>query len=443
MGDSLNEVSDHAFPEWMYGRVTPMPRDIPTGWELTKLTTVARLESGHTPSRREPSYWAGDIPWVSLHDSKNLDGPVIRETAQTISRLGLANSSARLLPVGTVVLSRTATVGKTTILGREMATSQDFANYVCGDRIHNAYLMQLFRFLKPEWNRLMAGSTHNTVYMPIFRDLMVLLPPLPEQRKIAAILSSVDEAIEKTQAVIDQVQVVKKGLMQELLTRGLPGRHTKFKQTEIGEIPEEWEIVRLDRLVRPDSPVTYGVVKPGPEDPAGILFVRSGDLVDGVIRVDGLRTITNAVSAQYRRTILRGGELLIALVGQPGATAIAPPELAGANIARQVGLLRLSDCVDANFVRHYLASDAGTRALFNETLGSVQQVINLRDLSGVCVPVPCDEEQRQIVAVLGSYESRLAVEARLLEQLCRLKQALMSVLLTGEVRVKVDPEPTP
>ena len=60
--------------------------------------------------------------------------------------------------------------------------------------------------------------------------------------KLAAILSSVDDAIEKTQAVIDQVQVVKRGLMQQLLTRGLPGRHTRFKQTEIGEIPEEWGV---------------------------------------------------------------------------------------------------------------------------------------------------------------------------------------------------------
>ena len=73
-------------------------------------------------------------------------------------------------------------------------------------------------------------------------------PPLPEQRKIAAILSSVDDAIEKTQAVIDQVQVVKRGLMQELLTRGVSGRHTRFKQTAIGEIPAEWAALTIDTL---------------------------------------------------------------------------------------------------------------------------------------------------------------------------------------------------
>ena len=71
-------------------------------------------------------------------------------------------------------------------------------------------------------------------------ELPIPLPPLPEQRKIAAILSSVDDAIEASQAVIDQLQVVKKAMMAELLTKGLPGRHKKFKQTEIGEVPEEW-----------------------------------------------------------------------------------------------------------------------------------------------------------------------------------------------------------
>ena len=102
------------------------------------------------------------------------------------------------------------------------------------------------------YNSTQLPNAHTAAKMPrtfvrpqLGERFRLALPPHREQRKIAAILSSVDDAIEKTQAVIDQVQVVKRGLMQELLTRGLPGRHTRFKQTEIGEIPEEWEIVRL------------------------------------------------------------------------------------------------------------------------------------------------------------------------------------------------------
>ena len=115
----------------------------------------------------------------------------------------------------------------------------------------------LFAVLKSErslrvYKRITQGTVNRRGGIS-FRTLSRLLlhhPPLPEQRKIAAMLSSVDDAIEKTQAVIDQVHVVERGLMQQLLTRGLPGRHTCFKQTEIGEIPEEWEVVRLGDLFK-------------------------------------------------------------------------------------------------------------------------------------------------------------------------------------------------
>ena len=95
---------------------------IPEDWDFVRLTTVAELESGHTPSRRQPRYWGGDIPWVSLHDTEALNQKEIYITIQTVTQEGINNSSARLLPKGTVIFSRTATVGKTTALGREMAT---------------------------------------------------------------------------------------------------------------------------------------------------------------------------------------------------------------------------------------------------------------------------------------------------------------------------------
>ncbi|BDD86074.1 restriction endonuclease subunit S [Desulfofustis limnaeus] len=101
---------------------------IPVDWKRVQLTTVAQLESGHTPSRRNPKYWNGSIPWVSLHDTDALDDREIHSTQQSVTQEGIDNSSARILPRGTVVFSRTATVGKTTVLGCNMATSQDFAN---------------------------------------------------------------------------------------------------------------------------------------------------------------------------------------------------------------------------------------------------------------------------------------------------------------------------
>ena len=111
------------------------------------------------------------------------------------------------------------------------------------------------------------------------------LPPHREQRKIAAILSSVDDAIEKTQAVIDQVQVVKRGLMQELLSRAaMPGRHTRFKQTEIGEIPEEWEVRALVDCCNGKGQYGANVAK-ADFKPGGIRYIRITDIDDnGALR---------------------------------------------------------------------------------------------------------------------------------------------------------------
>lgn len=129
-------------------------------------------------------------------------------------------------------------------------------------------------------------------------------------------------------------------------------------------------------------------------------FVRGGDIADGIVVESGLRTITEEVSDQYKRTLLRGGELLMSLVGQPGQVAVASPSLVGANIARQVGLIRLRPVVDSHFISYFLRSPDGVAKLGKFTGGSVQQVINLGDLRLVSVPVPPIMEQRRIVAIL-------------------------------------------
>src|SRR5262249_17834342 len=89
---------------WVLGRVAEGGSQIPTDWNLVTLTSVAKLESGHTPDRKEPSYWKGTIPWISLQDADALGSLTIQDSAETIGEAGLKNSSARLLPAGTVVL---------------------------------------------------------------------------------------------------------------------------------------------------------------------------------------------------------------------------------------------------------------------------------------------------------------------------------------------------
>lgn len=120
-----------------------------------------------------------------------------------------------------------------------------------------------------------------------------------------------------------------------------------------------WAKVPLADLTEKGRSITYGVVKPGDEVEDGVAFVRGGDISQGRIAVDRLRTISPQLSQTYKRTLLRGGELLISLVGNPGEVAIAPESLAGANIARQVGLVALRPVVEAQFVMYFLMSPLG------------------------------------------------------------------------------------
>lgn len=433
MPDSLRE-------RWQYGRILPTPEAVPGGWSLVKLTEKARLESGHTPSRKHPEYWDGEIPWVSLHDSKVLDRPVIHNTAQTIGELGLANSSARLLPAGTVVFSRTATVGKSTILGREMATSQDFANYVCGPDVHNVFLMQLLRFLQPEWNRLMAGSTHNTIYMPVFENLQVLLPPAGEQRKIAAILSSVDDAIESTQAVIDQLGVVKKAMMAELLTRGLPGRHTRFKQTEIGEVPEEWEVVRAE-TVFVDGP-SNGRSPPSKASPPGVPTFSISAVRNGQVNIASNVKYAEVDPPSVRAALVHRGDILIVrgngnpeLVGLCGMVVEEPPD--GCIYPDILMRVRPSPAL----LPEFLVTLWNSHVVHDQVLDKAKTTngtykINGQDVRDILVPLPSASEQQLIGDAVRSVEASGRAHADKLAGLQQLKSALMSVLLTGELRVK-------
>jgi type I restriction enzyme S subunit len=158
----------------------------PVGWEWHLLADLARLESGHTPSRRHPEWWGGTIPWLALPDIRALDGKVVHETTETTNELGIANSSARVLPEGTVVLSRTASVGFVAMMGRPMATSQDFVNWVCGPDLDPTFLMYLLRTSREYIRQLSSGAIHKTVYVPTVKAFAVCVPEVAEQRRIAA-----------------------------------------------------------------------------------------------------------------------------------------------------------------------------------------------------------------------------------------------------------------
>ena len=159
---------------------------IPAHWEVRRVKLAAKLESGHTPSKQVPAYWEDcDIPWVSLNDSKQLAAAdFITDTAVQINHLGLANSSARLLPAGAVVFTRDATIGLSAITTRPMAVSQHLIAWIPGPDVTALYLLRVFNAMKLFLDAFTFGATIKTIGMPDVKKLVTPVPPLSEQEAI-------------------------------------------------------------------------------------------------------------------------------------------------------------------------------------------------------------------------------------------------------------------
>lgn len=191
---------------------------IPIAWDVELLDDVALRGSGHTPSKSVPSYWNGGIKWVSLADSHRLDAIFINDTDKEISEQGIANSSAVLHPAGTVVLSRDAGIGKSAVLGSDMAVSQHFIAWRCGRRMDNLFLYFYLQREKPKFEAIAMGSTIKTIGLPFFKTYRVAIPPLEEQVQAASILINAELGLINHVAELEKLRNLKLGLLDDLLT---------------------------------------------------------------------------------------------------------------------------------------------------------------------------------------------------------------------------------
>ena len=409
----------------------------PDGWRAVKLGDVMTTTvGGGTPSRSNSDYWDGSIPWATVKDF----GPrVLHETQEHITEEGLHNSASNLVPANTVVLATRMNVGAVFRAGIPIAINQDLRALIPARPLSADYLYYFLEANGSTLSRLSTGTTVKGLRVNTLRSLLLPLPPLPEQLKIAAILSSLDDAIEKTQAVIDQVQVVKRGLMQQLFTRGLPGRHTRFKQTEIGEIPAEWGLVSLGDIGRWSSGGTPSKKEPrywagsipwvSPKD---MKVARLGDAIDHVSDA----AIGNGARMTPRDSIL------IVVRGMILAHTF-PVALTLTDVAFNQDMKAL--VADGTFAPEFLLywfEDQQARILgLVDTSSHGTKRLPMSKLFAKQVPCPQRDEQEKIAQLLHSHDSyRMAVLAKQ-AGLVTVKSALMSVLLTGEFRVTPDAEP--
>jgi type I restriction enzyme S subunit len=285
-----------------------------------------------------------------------------------------------------------------------------------------------------------GAGRNRTLNQKFVAEIPLPVPPVGEQRKIAAILSVVDETIEATQAVIGQLQVVKRAVMADLLTRGLPGRHTQFKQSAIGEVPEAWDVTSLGGVLEGIDAGWSPRCLPRTAGPAEWGVLKVSAVSWGTFREEENKLLPPELEGRPDIEV-KAGDVLISranttdLVGRSVYVRTTRPRLLLSD-----KLLRLrpkAQVMTSGFLNAVLGSRASRAQIEDGASGSSRSMKNIsqESLRSVIVPIPALDEQNSIVAVFVRLGERNEAEVELLQALHDVKASLTSALLTGEVRV--------
>lgn len=290
-----------------------------------------------------------------------------------------------------------------------------------------------------------AKTTVPSVRLPMIQDFVVCVPPENEQISIIEMLNEkcaqIDALISNVQLQIEKLKAYKQSVITEVITKGLdptvPMKDSGFEW--IGKIPTHWEITRKLAFVT-TAGISYGIVKLfDPDDVNGVKVLRCSDVLEGWIKPDNIRTVTQKVSNEYARTILSGGEVVVNVRGSLGGCAVVPEEMAGYNIAREVAKITLSNRMCNRYVMYYLLSRCFVEYRTSHLSGSVYVGLNIELLSSCPLPNPELTEQKAIADYLDEKCSQIdrliAIKQSKIEKLEQYKRSLIYEYVTGKREV--------
>lgn len=395
---------------------------IPMDWLVSLIDSVAKRGTGHTPNKQFPSYYDGGIKWISLQDSNQLDNGLIFHTKVEISEEGLSNSSAVLHPKGSVLISRDAGVGKSAIMGTDMAVSQHFITWTCSNKLNNWYLYYYLQKRKGEFERIAVGTTIKTIGMPFFKKYKISLPPVKEQEKIAEILSTWKNAIDLKEKLIEEKKVQKENNLRNIFSEKFLKNNFEIKKIQLKDIlkqVKEIHYIEEDKLYRQvtiskNGKVSFRGEKPGnkigrkrqfkinlDKHPESLIFIRQG--------------------------VLNGG------------IGIIPKEVNCCVVTENMPMFRIVD-IDVTYLKWLIKSP-----LFQNRIkkiipdGTAQKAIHEKVLLLESFIIPKDIKDQKIIANIVSLQfNEIELLESELEQTKEQKRGLMQLLLTGIVRVEVD-----
>ena len=406
--------------------------------EISEL--VQKIVGGGTPERNNSDYWNGGIPWATVKDFK--DGKHnLALTEEEISLTGLKYSAANLIPPLVPIICTRMAVGRVAVANFIVAINQDLKAIYPNEKVDSEYLVWLIESIRSELEALSTGSTVKGIRLAELLSLKVFCPNKQEQTQIATILSTIDRAIEQTEALIAKQQRIKTGLMQDLLTKGIDENGNsrseethEFKDSPLGRIPVEWEVESCSAICK--EIVVGIVIRPAQYyKPSGVPVLRSANVRENIIDTSDMVYMSERDNIALNKSRLSVGDLVTVRTGYPGNTAVITPELDGSNCVDIVISRPDSRRVRSNYLALWINSNFGKKQILEGQGGLAQQHFNVGEVRKLLVKVPSINEQIRIEDLLLLQGREVFKLQSQLQKLKLQKTGLMQDLLTGKVRV--------
>jgi type I restriction enzyme, S subunit len=416
---------------------------IPKNWNVSRCGDLIDLKNGFAFKSTDFSKING-IKVVKIEQIE-LDGSVSLKNCQKIdsnltTRLKnfliqkndiLISLTGELIKIGRVVENETLLqnqrVGNCIVKNKSILNSDFLFNMLRSKIITKPILV-----LRSEHAQPNLGKTD-------FDKIFLIYPDnLPEQEKIASILSNLDKLIKKYKKILDVNTFLKRGLMQELFVKGI--KHNKFKNIKwlFGKeltIPEEWHLVKLKNCVEKNSTITYGIVQAGENLKSGVPYFRTLDVTKNFMVFDNLWKTSENISNQFNRTILKENDIIITVRASVGVVKLITKEFEGCNLSRGVAKICPSEDVDTVFLLESLNSKNTQRLFSFLTNGTTFADITMANLRNLKIILPPLEEQKEIATMFSKVNSKINILNAKIMALENIQIALMQKLLTGQIRV--------
>lgn len=385
---------------------------VPENWEIKTIEEVANVFGGGTPSTRDSIYWNGDINWFTPTEVGK--SKYLYDSVRKITEEGLSNCSARILPINTILITTRAGIGDLGILKIPSATNQGFQSLIPNANTDYEFLYYLVSTLKPLLLKNASGSTFLEISPSKVKSIQIPLPPLPEQKAIAEVLSDTDHWITSLEDLIAKKRLIKQGAMQKLLTP-----------------KEDWKVKKLGEVVK--------IAKSGGTPLSSNKSYYDGDIPflsisDMTEQGKYLRWTRNSIShlglENSASWLVPENSIIYSMYASVGFVSINRIKLA---TSQAVLNLILKDDYCLEFIYYTLVRIQSSILKF---VGEgTQKNLNAQTVKDFLVNIPILSEQERIATILSDIDAEIETLEQKLTKAKQIKQGLMQELLTGRIRL--------